>query len=51
MTCPECKGVGVVLVEELRLLPQGYARFAEPDYRQVEMPCEACNGLCQVADE
>ena len=51
VTCPECKGVGVVLVEETVLLAQNYSRFAEPDYRQVEMLCEACNGLGQVADE
>jgi len=44
MICPDCKGEGVVLVEELRLLTHGYARFAEPDYREVEMPCETCGG-------
>ena len=45
MTCPECKGVGVVLVEELRLLPQQYARFSEPDYIEREIECETCGGL------
>ena len=42
--CPECMGQGVVLVEVTRFLPQGGARFAEPDYVDEEQECENCNG-------
>jgi len=42
--CSECMGQGVVLVEVTRFLPQGGARFAEPDYVDEEQICEKCDG-------
>ena len=49
--CPECMGQGVVLVEVTRFLPQGGARFAEPDYVDEEQECEKCNGNGIIEDE
>lgn len=49
--CSECMGQGVVLVEVTRFLPQGGARFAEPDYVDEEQICEKCDGNGIIEDE
>ena len=44
MDCPECNGTGVVATEDMRLSNQNYARFAEPDYIEIEVTCDECHG-------
>ena len=49
--CEKCNGDGVVVVEVMRLLPQNYSRFAEPDYVEQEIECERCDGKVECTDD
>ena len=49
--CDACMGQGVVLVEVTRFLPQGGARFAEPDFVDEQQICEKCDGNGIIEDE
>ena len=49
--CDKCNGDGVVVVEVMRLLPQNYSRFAEPDYVEQQIECEECNGRGEYTDD
>ena len=51
MTCPECNGSGVLIVEDVVLGAQNYSRFAEPDYVERKIVCESCRGWGEIKDK